>query len=452
VEDTQLHPNFWTWRFPSKMHFGQGTLPGRHPAAAARRQPIPFGSGRQPFTRLRSMEMPREGVQPDMRAAASMPALHPDAMTSLGSGITPPPPPMPSIAEPMSPEPKAPREMVTQHAPHPAWDDESSPNQPYENPYLTRDIENVLWLPRDPCGLLDLDDTVNMHRCLTSTPGLGDLSHADEDGEEDDLGILSLISSNDSEDGEADEGKASGARRLAEGAPFVESPDTILVYSPLSLTGTPVERDPSPARSAHLEPDGLQRRRHTPRALSVDGARHRRISGMSGSSPRHANGVLPGQPSTGYRSFSGGSRMSRRSGRAPSSFLSGSEHNPNGRPLTDDEADFRPPFRSQTSFTRSTLSVVHASAASDAASSMHRSTRQALSEHARHMTAHTHASAAHEVVIEEVIAEEREAAEQREAQEEAQEARAAQRPPWWKAWAFASAEPEGESTPLHGDV
>ncbi|KAF8634132.1 hypothetical protein AX15_001064 [Amanita polypyramis BW_CC] len=57
-------------------------------------------------------------------------------------------------------------------APHfgpPAWDDQTMVDRPYDNPFYSRPIDNALWLPRNPCGLLDLDDTVDLKIPLTVT-------------------------------------------------------------------------------------------------------------------------------------------------------------------------------------------------------------------------------------------------------------------------------------------
>jgi hypothetical protein len=124
-------------------------------------------------------------------------------------------------------------------------------------------------------------------------------------------------------------------------------------------------------------------------------------------------------------------------------------------PILDHEMGIRPPFRNQASFTRSTLSVVHASSAGDTASITRRSSRASrgppsevgttrLSAHTRYATSHV---TAHEAVIEEAIAEERDAAAQREEREEEEEAKASESPPWWKAWAFTSTEKQEPATP-----
>ena len=64
---------------------------------------------------------------------------------------------------------------VTINSPHPPWDDNSLPDQPYQNPYYVLPIKDALWLPMNPIGTLDLDMTVTMSVSLTSEPGAGRL-------------------------------------------------------------------------------------------------------------------------------------------------------------------------------------------------------------------------------------------------------------------------------------
>ncbi|KAI0036449.1 hypothetical protein K488DRAFT_41147 [Vararia minispora EC-137] len=69
----------------------------------------------------------------------------------------------------------APRALVVPHPPVPAWDDEPDPDTPYDNPYYSAPIGSSLWLPRNPCGILDLDDTVDVRRALTTVEVAGEL-------------------------------------------------------------------------------------------------------------------------------------------------------------------------------------------------------------------------------------------------------------------------------------
>ena len=68
-----------------------------------------------------------------------------------------------------------PSSPVTINPPHPPWDDNSHPDQPYQNPYYVLPIKDALWLPMNPIGTLDLDMTVTMSVSLTSEPGAGRL-------------------------------------------------------------------------------------------------------------------------------------------------------------------------------------------------------------------------------------------------------------------------------------
>jgi len=65
--------------------------------------------------------------------------------------------------------------LVSSHPPHPRWNDESDPDHPYDNPYYSRPVRNSLWLPRNPCGLLDLDDTIDLSEALASSETSGEL-------------------------------------------------------------------------------------------------------------------------------------------------------------------------------------------------------------------------------------------------------------------------------------
>jgi len=68
-----------------------------------------------------------------------------------------------------------PNSWVTFNPPHPPWDDNSLPDQPYQNPYYLLPVKDALWLPMNPVGTLDLDMTVTMSVSLTSEPGAGRL-------------------------------------------------------------------------------------------------------------------------------------------------------------------------------------------------------------------------------------------------------------------------------------
>jgi len=56
--------------------------------------------------------------------------------------------------------------MVVTHHLMP-WDDQHPYDLPYHNPFYTKSFEEFLWLPRNPGGLLDLDDTIKLKVAIT---------------------------------------------------------------------------------------------------------------------------------------------------------------------------------------------------------------------------------------------------------------------------------------------
>lgn len=116
-----------------------------------RRKPIPFDrpmASPMSYTdkeRVQVTESPRDGF-PWQREPTRARAPHRQTnigMEATDSGpVIPHPPPLP-------------------------WDDQEVVDLPYDNPYYTRVFDNVLWLPRDPVNVLDLDATVDMKISLT---------------------------------------------------------------------------------------------------------------------------------------------------------------------------------------------------------------------------------------------------------------------------------------------
>ncbi|TDL23258.1 hypothetical protein BD410DRAFT_769147 [Rickenella mellea] len=97
--------------------------------------------------------------------------------------------------------PFQPHPLVTTHEKHPPWDDMIRTERPYDNPYYVRPVTNHLWLPRNPVGLLNLDDTVRVFKSLTSEPGAGQLGEWLEEGILMSVsGLPSTISSSDQGD------------------------------------------------------------------------------------------------------------------------------------------------------------------------------------------------------------------------------------------------------------
>jgi len=157
------------------MNFSYSTT-GQRVRHSLRRQPDPFGPKNSSFSRLGSKSL-------DRNSASGEPIKAPAPPVNVDSEQTYPAPQEPvtnivdsdplrrsrsAILKPLSP--------VVHHPAPVAWDDDPHLDLPYDNPYYTQAIDNVLWLPRDPFGILDLDDTVDLRVALTSdlqAPALG---------------------------------------------------------------------------------------------------------------------------------------------------------------------------------------------------------------------------------------------------------------------------------------
>ncbi|KAI6128844.1 hypothetical protein EV401DRAFT_1930665 [Pisolithus croceorrhizus] len=143
-DNTTSHTSrFRTWRLPQWINFSYAAGP-RFKHSFDSRPPIPFRERQRSFSRLDSVN------------ESSREERLEDTPRQLGgtSGST---------------------SLVQKHPPHPTWDDEPRHDIPYDNPFYNRPITSALWLPRNPCGVLDLDDTIDLHQSLTSEPGAGDL-------------------------------------------------------------------------------------------------------------------------------------------------------------------------------------------------------------------------------------------------------------------------------------
>jgi len=173
---------FFTWKLPRKLQFSYSTIPNR---PAAKRQPNPFAPNTPPPLRPRTMSMVDNrvglGMSPIMEEPVPMRAMR--SMPSLGEG---------EVGSEGHRTNDRDREREEEHDElpsssrviinplHPPWDDNSLPDQPYENPYYTLPIKDALWLPTNPIGTLDLDMTVTMNVALTSEPGAGHLGPLSE--------------------------------------------------------------------------------------------------------------------------------------------------------------------------------------------------------------------------------------------------------------------------------
>ncbi|KAG9124864.1 hypothetical protein FRC07_009950 [Ceratobasidium sp. 392] len=61
-----------------------------------------------------------------------------------------------------------PHELIVSQPPLSRWDDTPNGSASYECPYYLDEAPEAIWLPRDPSGPVDLDDTVLMYRLLLS--------------------------------------------------------------------------------------------------------------------------------------------------------------------------------------------------------------------------------------------------------------------------------------------
>ena len=175
---------FFTWKLPRRLQFWYSTIPNR---PVAKRQPNPFAPSTPLPLRSRTMSMQDNcfslRMSPIMEEPVQTRAMR--SMPSLGGG---------EVAENRASErdwgwergreegynEPLPSSRVTINPPHPLWDDNSLPDQPYENPYYALPIKDALWLPINPNGILDLDRTVTTSVALTSEPGAGHLGPLSE--------------------------------------------------------------------------------------------------------------------------------------------------------------------------------------------------------------------------------------------------------------------------------
>ncbi|KAF9565721.1 hypothetical protein CPC08DRAFT_740946 [Agrocybe pediades] len=160
-----------TWKLPAWVDFSYATVNQRG-ARIQHRPPNPFGPHKdkdltEPQPMLRPFEtQPSKPTlrldgpsnidafpwnSPSSEQRHDTRVLNPEADPTLSSGpVVPHPRPIP-------------------------WDDQSTIDLPYDNPYYTRTINNVLWLPRNPAGVLDLDDTVELKVSIPVEPSAGRL-------------------------------------------------------------------------------------------------------------------------------------------------------------------------------------------------------------------------------------------------------------------------------------
>lgn len=395
--------DFWTLKLANRMSFVHGS---RAKAHMNRRHPNPF--------------------QPRSSDSSTVPMHASSSTAGLLQGPASPPgcspsPPMPDIVHPIL-EDEQEQEgdsaahdrpaLVSPHAPHPAWDDSPSYDRPYDNPYYTHPISNFLWLPRDPLGLLNLDDTVDLRMALTSEPGAGKLGTWEDDGFIGSSISSVLIGSFGDLDEEDEDLSNTPAVRTLDGSEVISLPSAIASRVENIDQESDVEHTSQHRRPSLLGP--------------------RRTSSSTSTSPSLSLGLRRpttldvGSHQAGFRSFSLGVESMGIAGRTPSSgTVSSSDPRRRNRAATLDYGVGLRPHRQCSSghATRSLLSVVESptfpiprSLASDGAPSII-STREA--------------------VVGEVIMEEKDLTQEFRRLEEEERQRAEGSRSWWTSWLYA---------------
>ncbi|KAH9936413.1 uncharacterized protein B0H18DRAFT_1091982 [Fomitopsis serialis] len=296
-----LPPAIRAWQFPNKIGNGYATIP-RRPQHRGERHGNPFSS----MDSRPSIDVLRPGS----------PTTFPRMTDGEESFVDV----LPHIPE----NDQSPREpAVTRHPPHPRWNDESSSDHPYDNPYYVKPIKDELWLPADPAGLLNLDDTVNMRVSLTNSPGVGRLG----DWYEDEFivtGLSSFLSSTASVDHRM--ASFDGRARRLNGTEHIELPSDIA-----SRVGSlDMERELETVPSLH--PPSRRRDRQYSHTSSMASPEMAELGFPNGGPPRMG----------GLRSSSLGPGMPGYQRHLPSAFLNAANADRRIRSFSDHEMALRP--------------------------------------------------------------------------------------------------------------
>lgn len=293
--------------------------------------------------------------------------------------------------------------LVTNHPPHPVWNDDSNPDTPYDNPYYTRSISDTLWLPRNPLGILDLDDTVDLRMSLTSEPSAGKLGAWQEDEFLSSAIESVLATSFGSVDADSVSIYPSGQVDNSE-VSATPVPDPSHISSTSRLQTSDIVPSPRPSLPS-------------PRRLSVTNSERDRPAGLRRPTP-----LRDRRSSSGFRSFSLGEDTFTR---PPSSHLS------------------VPPMIRQRSSSVDALSVGPHSIAQPYLSPGSATLRSVIRMPGMRVPSGAPSQGAasvvsvRETVVSEAIAEEHLAAQQRQRQEQADEEKAKEPRSWLTSWIYS---------------
>ncbi|KAJ7069743.1 hypothetical protein C8F01DRAFT_526127 [Mycena amicta] len=158
-----MHANangLFSWRLPGWVNVSYATI---RPHRPVQRRPNPFGPRDQSFSRLGSMNFDA-AVANDSSRHENQRLIHAHRILSNGRH--------PDSKDAQPNDDSAP---VVPHSHPPTWDDDNTADLPYDNPYYTRGISNTLWLPRDPSGKLNLEDTVDVKIAMSVDASVGRL-------------------------------------------------------------------------------------------------------------------------------------------------------------------------------------------------------------------------------------------------------------------------------------
>jgi hypothetical protein len=158
-----------TWKLPAWVNFSYKTM-HRRPQFPQQRPPNPFRPQNQTLLPCDSSSCNqvtgecREGPSTHLSPDDAFPWKKPTSQSRDDAKVNQINATLADISGPVIP-----------HPPPIPWDDQENVDLPYDNPFYTRAIDNSLWLPRDPTGILDLDDTLNLKKSITVEVSAGAL-------------------------------------------------------------------------------------------------------------------------------------------------------------------------------------------------------------------------------------------------------------------------------------
>ncbi|KAF8073764.1 hypothetical protein FPV67DRAFT_764997 [Lyophyllum atratum] len=402
ISPQHRHSTISTWRLPKWVNFSYSTVQHR-PHHPRRRRPNPFRPQSEDFSRLHSMSQDIHKIAHQISEAPPNAALHEFPWGGVSS--TKENGPRPNLLDTTGP--------VVEHPPPVPWDDETTADLPYDNPFYTRTFDNVLWLPRNPFGVLDMDDTLDLKVSLCVDVAAGQLGTW--------LGL----------------GETASPEEISEGqlSPLAHYPSTTSIHR---VDGTEeIDLPPAISRRVQSRENGIEQTLR-PRRPS---AYRRKLSGATASStstgqgprrPTTASSTGTGQgprrpsllrePSQNFRSFSEGNQPSPGRGRSTSilSVLQPPQRPPRSRSAGHEHGK-RPTLQVHAEVLSGPISMSgsHLSVAS---------------------VARSHNVSARQAIFNEVLAEEKAALIDRIEDEEAETQEAASTKSWLTAWMFRKRE------------